>query len=90
MKLHYYPETDSLYIDLSERVSADSREVAPGVVLDFDEDGNLAGIDIDRASKFVNLSRLEAEALPVASVSLTQRAAESKVAYRTTKKRAGG
>ena len=48
MKFHYYPETDSLYIDLSERKSVDSREVAPGVVLDFDESGNLVGIDIDQ------------------------------------------
>ncbi|MCG3120252.1 MAG: hypothetical protein ALAOOOJD_02879 [bacterium] len=70
MKFHYYPETDSLYIDLAERASADSREVAPGVVLDFDEDGSLVGIDIDRASKIANLSRLEAQSLPVASFSL--------------------
>jgi uncharacterized protein YuzE len=70
MKFHYYPETDSLYIDLSERASADSREVAAGVVLDFDADGNLVGIDIDRASKIVNLSRLEAEALPINTLSL--------------------
>ncbi len=41
MKFHYYPETDSLYIDLTDRTSADSREVAPGVVLDFDEGGSL-------------------------------------------------
>jgi len=64
MKLHYYPETDSLYIDLSEKVSAESREAAPGVVLDFDAAGQLVGIDIDRASQIVDLSRLEAEALP--------------------------
>lgn len=70
MKFHYYPETDSLYIDLSEKTSVDSREVAPGVVLDFDSDGHLVGIDIDHASKLVNLSRLEAEALPVTSVAL--------------------
>ncbi len=70
MKFHYYPDTDSLYIDLAERPSADSREVAPGVVLDFDEDGLLVGIDIDRASKTVNLSRLEAESLPVSTVSV--------------------
>ena len=38
MKFQYYPETDSLYIDLAERPSADSREVVPGVVLDFDAD----------------------------------------------------
>jgi len=71
MKFHYYPETDSLYIDLSDKTSVDSREVAPGVVLDFGADGNLVGIDIDHASKIVNLSRLEAEALPVATLSLT-------------------
>jgi len=69
MKFHYYPETDSLYIDLSEKMSVDSREVAPGVVLDFDAEGHLVGIDIDHASLVVNLSRLEAEALPVTAFS---------------------
>jgi len=72
VKFHYYPETDSLYIDLTERPSVDSREVVPGVVLDFDAEGRLVGIDIDRASKIVNLSRLEAESLPITSVSLTR------------------
>jgi len=70
MKFRYYPETDSLYIDLSEETSVDSREVAPGVVLDFDAEGHLVGIDIDRASQTVNLSRLEAEMLPVTTFSL--------------------
>jgi uncharacterized protein YuzE len=50
MKLNYHPETDSLYIDLSERVSVESREISEGVVLDYDEQGNLAGIDIDNAA----------------------------------------
>ncbi len=72
MKFHYYPETDSLYIDLSEKVSADSREVAPGVVLDFDAQGNLVGIDIDHASKIADLSKLEADALPIAKLSLAR------------------
>ena len=71
MKFHYYPETDSLYIDLSEKASADSREVVPGVVLDFDAEGHLVGIDIDQASRIANLSRLEAEALPITSLSVT-------------------
>lgn len=76
MKFHYYPETDSLYIDLSERPSANSQEVAPGVVLDFDADGHLVGLDIDHASQVVNLSRLEAVALPVSSVSLMREEAK--------------
>ena len=70
MKFHYYPETDSLYMDLSGKTSVDSREVAPGVVLDFDVEGHRVGIDIDQARKIVNLSRLEAEALPIGACSV--------------------
>lgn len=70
MKFHYYPETDSLYIDLSEKPSVDSTEVAPGVVLDFDAEGRLVGIDVDRASQIVDLSRIEASELPATSFSL--------------------
>ena len=72
MKIHYHSETDSLYIDLAERPSADSREVVPGVVLDFDADGNLVGIDIDHATKIANLTRLDVESLPITSVSMTK------------------
>lgn len=50
MRFHYYAETDSLYIDLSEKAGADPWEVAPGIVLDFDDQGKLVGIDIDHAS----------------------------------------
>lgn len=64
MKLHYYPETDSLYIDLSEKKSVDSKEIASGVVVDFDESGAIVGIDIDRASKVVNLQKLETDSIP--------------------------
>lgn len=58
MKLNYYPDTDSLYIDLSERTSVESREVSEGVVLDYDAEGNLVGIDIDHASQKVDLKQL--------------------------------
>jgi len=71
VRFHYYPDTDSLYIDLSEKASVDSQEVTPGVVLDFDSEGRLVGIDIDHASQVVNLSRLEAEALPITTLSIT-------------------
>jgi len=72
VKFHYYPETDSLYIELSERPSVASQEVSPGVVLDFDAAGQLVGIDIDRASRVVDLSRLDVEALPIANLSVTR------------------
>ena len=64
MNLNYYAETDSLYIDLSERPSAESREVSEGVVLDYDAQGNLVGIDIDNASKKVELDKLVLNKLP--------------------------
>ena len=51
MKISYYPDTDSLYIDLSEQQSTESREVSEGVVLDYDAQGRLVGIDIDNASR---------------------------------------
>ena len=58
MKLAYYPDTDSLYIDLAEQPSTESREVSEGIVLDYDSAGNLVGIDIDNASRTVQLQRL--------------------------------
>jgi uncharacterized protein YuzE len=64
MKLNYYPETDSLYIDLSEKPSAESREVSEGIVLDYDAAGNLVGIDIDNASRKVQLKQLILSKLP--------------------------
>ena len=64
MKLNYYAETDSLYIDLSEKPSAESREISEGVVLDYDAKGNLVGIDIDNASKKVQLKKLILSKLP--------------------------
>jgi uncharacterized protein YuzE len=58
MKLNYHRDTDSLYIDLSERPSVDSREISEGVVLDYDSAGALVGIDIDNARTKVQLDRL--------------------------------
>jgi len=64
MKINYYPETDSLYIDLSEKSSAESREISEGIVLDYDAQGNLVGIDIDNASTKVQLKELILRKLP--------------------------
>jgi uncharacterized protein YuzE len=64
MKVRYYKETDSLYIDLSENPSEESREVSEGIVLDYDASGNLVGIDIDNASSKVALERLSVSNLP--------------------------
>jgi uncharacterized protein YuzE len=70
MKLRYYPETDSLYIDLNSKPSVDSREVAEGLVLDFDAAGSLVGIDIDHASKKLDLKTIETTSLPAISTKI--------------------
>ena len=59
MKFHYYTETDSLYIELTDRSSVDSHEASPGVVLDYDSDGALVGIDIDNASSITDVSNIK-------------------------------
>lgn len=64
MKLNYYPDTDSLYIDLSSKTSVETREVSPGIVLDYDSEGNLVGIDIDNASKKLDLKDLILNHIP--------------------------
>ncbi|MYD12375.1 MAG: DUF2283 domain-containing protein [Gemmatimonadetes bacterium] len=67
MKLHYYPETDSLYIELSQEPGVETREVVDGVNVDIDARGNLVGFDIDRAATRLDLSSLETTALPLRS-----------------------
>ena len=65
MQISYYKDTDSLYIDLSERKSVASIEITSGVVVDFDDKENIVGIDIDRASKILNLSKVEFSNVPL-------------------------
>jgi uncharacterized protein YuzE len=65
MKLNYYPDTDSLYIDLSSRTSVESREVSEGVVLDYDAQGNVVGVDIDHASRKLDLRELVTNHIPL-------------------------
>ena len=64
MKLKYYRDTDSLYIDLSSKPSAESREISEGIMLDYDTDGNLVGIDIDNASRKIDLKEVILSKIP--------------------------
>ena len=71
MRLQYYPDTDSLYIDLASLPSASSREVSEGIVLDYDADGNLVGIDIDNASTKIELREITLSGMPATINRLT-------------------
>lgn len=72
MIFEYYPDTDMLYIKLATGVSTESEEVAPGIVLDFDERNQVIGIEIENASTFIDLSRLDVSALPIANLTLSK------------------
>lgn len=64
MKLHYYAETDSLYIELKDVPGTQTREIVEGLVVDLDENGDVVGFDIDNASDKLDLSKIETVALP--------------------------
>ncbi len=67
MKLHYYPETDSLYIELKPGPGVETREIAEGLNVDLAADGEVVGFDIDHASRHLDLTTLETVALPLRS-----------------------
>ena len=68
MKLHYYPETDSLYVEFKSGPGTETVEVTEGLNVDLDGDGAVVGFDIDYASRRVDLSTLETTALPLHSM----------------------
>lgn len=73
MIFEYYPDTDMLYVKLASGVSIESEEVSTGDVLDFDENNRVIGIEIEDASKFIDLSRLELTTLPIANLVISER-----------------
>jgi len=73
MRLNYYPETDSLYINLSEQPSVESQEISEGILLDYDGEGRLVGIDIDNASHKVDMEKLILSQLPCQIESSTEK-----------------
>ncbi len=67
MKLHYYAETDSLYVEFKSGPGSQTLEVSDGLNVDLDAAGHVVGFDIDQASRRLDLSTLEVEALPLRS-----------------------
>ncbi len=74
MIFEYDAETDMLYIRLTHGTSTESEEITPGIVVDFDEQNCIVGIEIEDASKRADLSRLELRGLPLTNLILGERA----------------
>ena len=73
MNFEYHREADMLYIKLSAGVAIESEEVSPGVVVDYDENNHAIGIEIEDASKFIDMSRLELTAMPIANLIISEK-----------------
>ena len=65
MKLQYHPAADSPYIELGPGPGVETCEVSDGLNVDPDAGGGVVGFDIDHASRRLDRSTLEAEALPL-------------------------
>jgi uncharacterized protein YuzE len=59
VKLHYYPETDSLYVELRNDPAIGTRVITDGLLVDLDSVGRVVGLDFDRASEVIDLSTIE-------------------------------
>ena len=69
MRVIYDRTTDTLTIILAETPVADSDEDKPGVILDYDGEGNLVSLEVLDASRRVTLpGRIEFEVAPLATV----------------------
>ncbi len=72
MKINYDRETDSLYIDLSPKPSVESEEVADNFVIDFGANGEPVGIDIQHASKMLDIAELITHNMPANKVAVAR------------------
>ena len=68
MKLKIDHEADALYLSLSDAPAAESEEVAPGIIVDYDELGRAVGIEmlhLSRRAAGADMQRLLFETVPV-------------------------
>lgn len=66
MKLHVDKDADALYLRLDDSTIADSQEVSPGVVLDYNESNEVVGVEmryLSKRSSRLKLSALEFETI---------------------------
>jgi Uncharacterized conserved small protein len=62
MKLHYSKEADALYLRFKEAEITDTDEIATDVIVDYDTDGNVIGLEILSVSGKADLKQLTVQA----------------------------
>jgi uncharacterized protein YuzE len=66
MKIRYFPDTDTLAIELTRNPVVSTDVVSDDLILDYDEQGKIVAITIDNYSKNVDEINLQSFALPLA------------------------
>ena len=61
MKIRYFQDTDTLYIEFKETQVAETRDLDENTLLDVDRDGNICGITVEHASKRTDIPRFSYE-----------------------------
>ena len=82
MEIQYDREGDMLYIGLLKHASIESEEIAPGLVVDYDEDNRIVGIEIEGGTSMTDLTKLDVSGLPLANLALTGHAANDTLVNR--------
>ncbi len=59
MKVSYFNDTDTLYIELNDTKIQDTRDLDENTLLELDADGNVIGITLEHASTRTDVSRLQ-------------------------------
>jgi uncharacterized protein YuzE len=59
MKVHFDEKADAIYLRLDESKIVESEEVQPGIILDFNEQNEVVGVEILRVKGRVPLANLK-------------------------------
>ena len=61
MKIQYFTDTDTLYIEFRQAQVAETRDLDENTLLDVDRDGNICGITVEHASQRTDIPRFSYE-----------------------------
>ncbi len=63
MKVKYFPDTDTLYIEFRDSDIAETRDLDENTILDLDADGNVCAITFEHASERTDVHHLTVEGI---------------------------
>ena len=63
MKVQYFEDTDTLYIEFQSQQIAQTRDLDENTLLDLDADGNVCAITFEHKSQRADISRLQVEGI---------------------------